>query len=259
MDKTKPKRKLSDIDFDRDGAHIALCHKEQSVANMADYALVIKGGELPRDLLPKMNTEQEKETLATEAKTEPAIVEKQSEVNPKIASGEVGVHNPVVKLTKKEKLMSVKDVAKEIAKDAAKEDVVKSIEVEQTVTTQVVEKSLFEAIQKEAQETKELLQKALADVAKFQQEKQEQVAKQRKSEVLAAVKDEAKADVLFKAVKDADDADFQAVVKALGDLVAAVDKSDLFVEKGAVVESQEDNLDHLSAVKKAVMAKLNKQ
>ena len=36
------KRKLTDIDFSREGAHIALCHKDQGVANQADFALVLK-------------------------------------------------------------------------------------------------------------------------------------------------------------------------------------------------------------------------
>ncbi len=178
-------------------------------------------------------------------KVEKSVESKNSEVSavevtPNSLGEDVGVDNPVVKLTKKENTMTKPE---------------KVTVVEQTVDVEMVEKSQFEAIQKQFQEQQEQLQKALASVAKFEQEKQESIAKQRKAQVLDAVKDEAKAEVLFKAVGKAEDADFEAVVKALKELASAVDNSDLFVEKGATVEVQDDKQE--SPIAKALRNRLS--
>lgn len=50
----KPKRKLSKIDFSNEGAHIALCHKDQGVANGADYALVLKAQNFSDEFIEKI-------------------------------------------------------------------------------------------------------------------------------------------------------------------------------------------------------------
>ena len=51
----KPRRKLSDIDFSREDAHIALVSKDQGgPANGADYALVIKARNFSEEFLQKM-------------------------------------------------------------------------------------------------------------------------------------------------------------------------------------------------------------
>lgn len=50
----KARRKLSDIDFSSNSAHIALCHKEQSVANMADYPLVLKTRNFSDEFIEKL-------------------------------------------------------------------------------------------------------------------------------------------------------------------------------------------------------------
>jgi hypothetical protein len=52
----KPKRKLSNIDFSREDAHIAICHKDQSVANMQDFALVLKAQNFSDEFIEKMQT-----------------------------------------------------------------------------------------------------------------------------------------------------------------------------------------------------------
>lgn len=52
----KKKRELTDVNFEYDGAHIALCHKEQSVANMADYPLVLKTRNFSDEFIEKMQT-----------------------------------------------------------------------------------------------------------------------------------------------------------------------------------------------------------
>ena len=146
-------------------------------------------------------------------------------------------NSPVVKTTNKEKRMSKPQ----------------SVEVEVVTTQEMVEKSQFESIQKQFVETQEMLQKALATVAQFEQEKKELIAKQRLANLEAVVAKE-HADVIFKAVKDTADEDFQAVVKALGTISAAVAQSDLFVEKGVVVEDKP--VENESAVARLIKAKL---
>lgn len=190
--------------------------------------------------LIKAENLRKKPRVKKQVNKESPTVEKSAVVVTPSSSGDGGVDNPVVKLTKKESNMTDKVTLVEVVKDV-----------------EMIEKSQFEAVQKQLQEQQEQLQKALADVAKFEQEKKELIAKQRKQDILGAVKDEAKSEVLFKAVKDASDEDFQAVVKALGDLMKAVENSDLFVEKGVQVDDKAPAPDETTALKKAVAAKLN--
>ena len=156
------------------------------------------------------------------------------------ASGEEGVTNPVVKSKTKEKLMT-QDVKI----------------VEQVVETEMIEKSAFEAIQKQAQEQAELLKSALAELEVFKAEKQALIAKSRKQAIVDAVKDEAKAEQLFKAVGELVDEKFESVVDVFKSLSAQVEKSDLFVEKGATVDVKEDEVKE-SAVAKLLKAKFRK-
>jgi hypothetical protein len=55
------KRKLSDIDFSGSDSHIALCHKDQGVANNADYTLVLKASTFSDEAIAKF--QQVKVTL----------------------------------------------------------------------------------------------------------------------------------------------------------------------------------------------------
>lgn len=119
-------------------------------------------------------------------------------------------------------------------------------EKQTTVTTaevEVVEKSQFEAMQVELQKAldaqKEELQKALDLVKKFEEEKKEAIAKAKLQSVKDAVKDEAKAELLFKAVGLVEDQeDFEAIVKALKEMTELVEKSSLFEEQGVSVQSE---------------------
>lgn len=132
------------------------------------------------------------------------------------------------------------------------------------VEVEVVEKSALEAIEKAAKEEKETLEKALADqkealqkaletVKQFEQEKKEQIEKSRFAAVKDAVKDEAKATVLFKAANLLQDtAEFEAVVKALKDLSDLAEKGELFVEKGVSVEGEGAESSPVAAVIKAL-------
>ena len=174
-------------------------------------------------------------------KESPEVVETtKADVNTSTVQHEVKEgkgRSPVVKTKNKGKLMSKAP----------------SVEVEVTTTQEMVEKSAFEAIQKQFAETQEALEKAMATVAQFEQEKKELIAKQRLANLEAVVAKE-HADVIFKAVKDTADEDFQAVVKALGTISAAVAQSDLFVEKGVVVEDKP--VENESAVARLIKAKL---
>jgi hypothetical protein len=128
-------------------------------------------------------------------------------------------------------------------------------EIEKTV--EVVEKSQLDAIQKAFNEQKEELQKALDLVAKFETERKEAIRKARLEQVKTAVKDQAKAEVLFKALGLVEDeTDFQAVVKTLADMQAVIEKSDLFVEQGVQVEADEKVKE--SAVARVIKARLSK-
>ena len=179
---------------------------------------------------------------ATATQESPEVVKTtKADVNTSITQREVEEgkgNSPVVKTTNKEKRMT----------KAGKVTV-----VEQTMDVEMIEKAQFESIQKQFVETQEMLQKALATVAQFEQEKKELIAKQRLANLEAVVAKE-HADVIFKAVKDTADEDFQAVVKALGTISAAVAQSDLFVEKGVVVEDKP--VENESPIAKALRARL---
>jgi len=124
-------------------------------------------------------------------------------------------------------------------------------EVEDQV--EVVTKAQFESLTKAFDEQTVELNKALEVIKAFEQEKKEAILKARKAQLVDAVKDEEKAEVVFKAVKDSADEDFEAVVKALKDIQVAVEKSGLFEEQGA--SAQEDDGVQESAVAKILKAK----
>lgn len=100
------------------------------------------------------------------------------------------------------------------------------------VKVEMVEKAQLDSLVVE-------LQKAKETIDAFKAEKAEAVAKARKQALVDAVKDEAKADVLFKSLSQSSDEEFNQVVKTLGELSSVVEKSALFEEKGAAVETQE--------------------
>lgn len=112
-------------------------------------------------------------------------------------------------------------------------------------------------IQKAKDEAIVELQKAKEAIAALQKEKQEAIQKARKESVLAVVKNKEQAEVFAKAAAlFADEADVVAFVKALGEMQALADKSELFKEIGSSGEVEPKADDHLSAVKKALAAKI---
>ena len=159
--------------------------------------------------------------------------------------------NPVVKpKAKKETLMANKENEKQETK-AEFTVVEKQVEM--------IEKSQFEAILKQMQDMKAQaeqqqveLQKAKEQVEKFEQERKEAIEKQRLVDLEAAVKHKEHAAVLHKALKQAEQAEFTEVVKALAAISLQAEQSDLFVEKSAAVQdkqSAED--DHLTRLLKS--------
>ena len=50
----KAKRKLSEISFDHEGAHLALCSKSQGAANNWNKALIMKGHNFSPEFIQKM-------------------------------------------------------------------------------------------------------------------------------------------------------------------------------------------------------------
>ena len=201
-----------------------------SSLNEEEYLQFLKDQSLLEKAFAKIEKESPEVVKTTKADVNTSITQREVE--------EGKGNSPVVKTTNKEKRMT----------KAGKVTV-----VEQTMDVEMIEKAQFESIQKQFAETQEMLQKALATVAQFEQEKKELIAKQRLANLEAVVAKE-HADVIFKAVKDTTDEDFQAVVKALGTISAAVAQSDLFVEKGVVVEDKP--VENESVVARLIKAKL---
>ena len=164
--------------------------------------------------------------------------------------------NPVVKRkAKKETLMAKEDQDKvqEVEKAEAGFTVVeKQVEMIEKSEFQAVLKQM-EDIKKQAEEAKVELQKAKELVIKFEQEKQEQISKQRLADIEAAVKNKEHAAVLHKALKEIQAEEFSEVVKALAAISLQTEQNDLFVEKSAQVE--EKGIDTESAVARLIKAK----
>lgn len=316
----KTKRKLSNIDFSAEGAHMALVSKDQGgPANGADYALVMKSAnfsdefvqkmqqvkvtmELPDflrkffgvyyedaevlarmmgyvkpeveeteyedywedyvqskldsfeilksladtqsipDVLSKLTEDQYLSMLNDQAKLEKAFKkiekEKNSAVAP-VAAADEGSTEAVAKAEQSDEKTEAKVEPSETVNKG--KSMTKEVKAEpQVASVEMVEKSALESIQKQMEDQKVELQKALDLVKAFEAEKKEAVRKARFEQVKGAVKDEAKAEVLFKAAGLVEDeSEFQAVVKALSELQALADKSDLFVEKGVQIETEE--------------------
>lgn len=238
----------------------------------------------PAEILSELDGEQYLAFLQDQEMLEKAFGKYDKDKEDKLASEKAKKSKPKVKtvrsytdpnaMVSKESTPSVvksqgadkpQEYASEVQKDEVKKpQVIKSTSkdklmtqevkiVEQTVETEMVEKSQFDSVQKALSDMQVELQKARDLVAQFEAEKKAAITKARKEKLQAAVKDEAKAEVLFKAASLLEaDADFDAVVKALADMQAAVEKSDLFVEKGASIDSE------VSTSKESPVAKLLK-
>ena len=150
--------------------------------------------------------------------------------------------------------VGVVEVETSVVNKANKEtNMTQEVQVEQV---EMVEKSQLEQLLKAQADMQVELQKARDLLSVYEQEKKAAIEKARKQELTAAVKQAEVAEVLFKAVKDATDEDFAAVVKALADMQAAVEKSAMFEEQGASVQEEQPVVQE-SAVARLIKSKLN--
>ncbi len=126
-------------------------------------------------------------------------------------------------------------------------------ELEKTkMEDETVEKAQFELVQKALDEQKVQLQKALDTIAQFEAEKKEAINKAKTEKVKAIVKDESKVEAIAKAALSLEsEDDFTAFLDAMQSMVATVDASEMFVEKGASAQEE-------TAVKESAVAKLLK-
>lgn len=150
--------------------------------------------------------------------------------------------------------VGVVEVEASVVNKANKEtNMTQEVQVEQ-IEVEMVEKSQLEQVLKAQADMLVELTKAKELLSVYEQEKKAAIEKARKQELTAAVKQAEVAEVLFKAVKDAADEDFAAVVKALSDMQAVVEKSAMFEEQGASVQEDQEVVQE-SAVARLLKAK----
>lgn len=314
----KAKRKLSDISFEHEGAHVALVSKEQGGgANGHNYALVMKSNfskefvekmqqvqvtmELPEflrkffsvyyedaEVLARMMgyvkpEEEEDDSDSYEDYYEKRIqerlasftvlksMEKVDDVTTILATldedaylallkDQEAVEKALMNSEAEKKTASEEGATEAVAK--AKETVNKAEDAPSGETKQKLGKSMDEEnqvveLQKALADQKALLTKALEQVAAFEAEKKEAIVKAKTAKIETIVKDKAQSAALVKAaVALESEEDFNAFVTSVEALVASVEKSALFDEKGASVVTEEKEVE--SAVAKAVKAQLSK-
>lgn len=285
----KKKRILKDITFNHDNAHLALCSKEQGVANNADYALILKSAGATEEFIEKMQQVKvtlelpeflqrffglwcdDAEVLAAmmgyvkpietqQMEAEEAQKEVQSWIEDRMSAFEIikSLHesnDPVSamsNLTQEQILQVLEDQSKV---EGYLIDIEKSKEDE--LNKQEIEKARQEAVdlKKSLEDSKVELQKAKEELEKFKIEKQEAINKARKDSLKEVLADE-KVESIFKALESASDESFAEVVSVMKSFKDQVGKSKLFSEIGASTE--EDNTIEKSPLEKALHARLNK-
>lgn len=319
----KAKRKLSDISFQHEGAHVALVSKEQGgPANLHDYALVLKANKFSEEFVEKMQQvrvtmelpdflqkffgmwSEDAKVLATmmgyvepaetqEMENEEAQAEVEDWIKSRMEAFEIlkAAHDSdnlaavLSELSEEQYLAMLKDQeliekafenesklsASAGADDTSPASEVKEEEVSASINKEnlekstmdenqkeMVEKATLDLLQKSFDEQKVALEKALETLAVYEAEKKAAIEKARKDQLVAAVKDEAKAETLFKAVKDVADEEFQAVVKTLTEMQESVEKSALFQEQGSSAQEETEVIQE-SAVAKLLKAKQAKK
>jgi hypothetical protein len=126
--------------------------------------------------------------------------------------------------------------------------------MEDELKVETVEKAQFELVQKALDEQKVQLQKALETIAQFEADKKEALNKAKTEKVKAIVKDESKVEAIAKAALSLEsEDDFTAFLAAIEAMMTTVEKSEMFVEKGA--STQEETVVKESAVAKLLKAK----
>lgn len=319
----KAKRKLSDISFEKEGAHVALTSKQQGgPANTHDYALVLKANKFSEEFVQKMQQVRvtmelpdflrkffsvyyedaevlarmmgyEKPEMTEEVKTQDYEDYIQSKLEAfeilKSANDSESLSEVLSELDENEYLAMLNDqerlekalvdiekATKEsepaasadgtdtstnagveniegVSTSVNKEELEKT-KMEDEVKVETVEKAQFELVQKALDEQKVQLQKAMETIAQFEAEKKEAINKAKTEKVKAIVKDESKVEAIAKAALSLEsEDDFTAFLAAMEAMMTTVEKSEMFVEKGA--STQEETVVKESAVAKLLKAK----
>lgn len=329
---TKAKRKLSDISFEKEGAHVALVSKEQGgPANAHDYALVLKAANFTDEHIQKASkirvtmditeflqkffgvyytdsyilaqalgfdtsSDDEKETNSYEdyitsqvqsievlkslhdaedlksvlASLDPddylamlkdqETIEKALKKIDKQAKTKSDKVTPVVTQSDTSTNASVEKSVEPSGSDKPKKEETMSTQNSQVIEkeVEVIEKSQYTVLEKALEENRVALEKALEQVKAFEAEKKEAIAKAKTEKIQNIVKDEKKTAVLAKAALSLEsEDDFTAFVAAVQAMMTTVETSEMFVEKGAKIDTQEAAPQE-TAIEKALKAKFGK-
>ena len=288
-DKLKAIRKLSNIDFSREGAAISLVGPSVGGAANGYKTLIMKS--LSQTSIQKMQQIQVTMELpdflqkffglwCEDAKVLAALLgyveppEDPKEIDPEDSYWKTYIEEKLSSFTILKSLKDSQNITKslvtlseddflKVLEDQAKieplfkqvDEVKLKLSKEKEMPVEMIEKSQFESIQKQLDDTKTLLEKAQASLAAVEAEKQETIKKSRFDKVKAVVADEATATSLFKArVLVESQEDFDVVLKSLETLVAVANASAVFEESGASGEAEEKIEE--SAIAKALKAQL---
>lgn len=320
MTTEKKKRVLKNLDFTGDNAHIALVSAAQGgPANGRDIALVLKSAEgYPKEFVEKMQQVRVTYELPEFLRTVFGLYYEDAEVlarmlgyvepvdetsssdnwyedylNKKVESFEVLKSlNSAESITEAlaaikpedylkilqdqqmiEKALLDADKAKAqegsteavaIAKESGKAKVAPSSKkktekamtqkVDGTPEVEMIEKSALTAIEKALQDKQVELQKALDKLKEIEEVQKQAVIKAKADKIAAVIKDEKQREIITKASLSLEsEDDFGAFVAAIEAMMNSITTSDMFVEKGLNVQPQETN--PVSALDRAIAAK----
>lgn len=130
----------------------------------------------------------------------------------------------------------------------------------QEVTVEMVEKSAFESVQKALEEQQAQLAKALETIKQFEEEKRQAIIKAKTDKVHAIIKDEKHRDIITKASLSLEsEDDFSAFMAAMQAMMQSVETSQMFMEKGASVDTEAESVQQESAVARVLKARQAKK
>lgn len=200
--------------------------------------------------IAELNGEQYLALLQDQERIEKAFeaIAKESDLKAIASESDTQQNASVEKATRVAKVESLDSVQKDNKGNYMTQEV-KTVVAD--VEKELVEKSVLVDLQKAMEAQKEELNKALALVKQFEQEKKDAITKARKEKLDSAVKNQEQAAVLFKAANLLEDADFEAFVKAVADMQAVADNSDLFKSVGADGNVEQVSDEGVSDIKKA--------
>lgn len=119
------------------------------------------------------------------------------------------------------------------------------------VEQELIAKAEFVNLQKAFEDLQKALDQKEQLVKQFEQEKKDAITKSRMDKLSAAVKNQEQAGALFKGANLLEDADFEAFLKAVADIQAIADQSELFKSVGADGQVEQQADEGISDVKKA--------